>query len=316
MSALLSVRNISKSYRSGTGFNRGKPKNVLSRISFDLEKAQILAVVGESGSGKSTLARQLLMLEQPDSGEILLRGKPLHSEKRAHEKIRIIFQNPVAALNSHKRVHTQLEESLLNYTDFSRAERSERIQDCMQRVGLDADQAMRYPHMFSGGQRQRIAIARALMVNPEIIVADEAVSALDVSVQAQIINLILDLKQESGMSWVFITHDLSVVRVIADKVLVMYAGRIMESGSVKDIMEQPLHPYTQKLLQSVPRIGRSIEKDVGVNAATDDAAAPAVPFMGGGCVYLSRCSIAGPCCRKSEPPLIEIDGRLVSCCNI
>ncbi|MEA1890428.1 MAG: ABC transporter ATP-binding protein, partial [Pseudomonadota bacterium] len=199
---------------------------------------------------------------------------------------------------------------IINYTTLSRPERLDRIRHSLKRVGLDANQSSRYPHMFSGGQRQRIVIARALIVKPEIIVADEAVSALDVSVQAQILNLILDLKDEMAMSWIFITHDISVVNVIADRVMVLYAGRVMETGSAKDVLENPLHPYTRQLLQCVPKIGSSL-KIVSAESkyGTDVAVSSEVP----GCVYRNRCRLADSVCEESEPPMISSAGHSVAC---
>ena len=313
MQALLSVRKISKSYKENAGLLGGSEKKVLKEISFELESGQILAVVGESGSGKSTLARQIVMLEQPDSGEMFLLDKPLQTEATVHQKIRMIFQNPTASLNPHKRIYQLLEEPLINYTELSRSDRADRIYQSLKRVGLGADDSSRYPHMFSGGQRQRIAIARALIVDPEIIVADEIVSALDVSVQAQILNLIVDLKDEAGMSWLFITHDISVVNVIADRVMVLYAGKVMETGSVNDVLKNPLHPYTRKLLQCVPKLGAALK-----NFRDEEASypGPVAPFTESGCVYRSRCSLADRICEEAEPSMISSARHSVACFKV
>jgi dipeptide transport system ATP-binding protein len=310
MSALLSVREISKSYKENAGLFGSRKKMVLREIGFELESGEILAVVGESGSGKSTLARQIVMLEQPDSGEIFLHGKSLQSETTVHQKIRMIFQNPAASLNPHKRIYQLLEEPLINYTELPRSARADRIYQSLKRVGLGAEESSRYPHMFSGGQRQRIAIARALIVNPELMVADEVVSALDVSVQAQILNLILDLKDDVGMSWLFITHDISVVNVIADRVMVIYAGKIMEIGSVYEVLKNPLHPYTRKLLQCVPKLGAALK-----NLSIEKSASPGivVPLTESGCVYRSRCPLADQLCEQAEPSMISSASHSVAC---
>lgn len=222
----------------------------------------------------------------------------------------MIFQNPAASLDPRKRVYQLLEEPLINLMNLTGSKREELIYRTLDQVGLNRDQASRYPHMFSGGQRQRIAIARALIVNPRVIVSDEAVSALDVSVQAQILNLVMDLRDELGMSWLFITHDISVVNVIADRVLVMYAGRVMESGSVAEVLENPAHPYTQRLLQSVPGIG-----DPASVVAVEEivAADETLAIDGTGCAYRYRCLIADKHCAESEPPIISLAGRSVAC---
>jgi len=295
MPALLSVNCISKSYKENTGLFTGSEKNVLDDVSFELESSEILAVVGESGSGKSTLARQIVMLEQPDTGEVLFNGSSLQSVSSVHRHIRMIFQNPAASLNPHKRIFQQLEESLINYTNLSRSERVKRIGQSLEYVGLRMAQVSSFPHMFSGGQRQRIAIARALILKPEIIVADEAVSALDVSVQAQIINLILDLKDELGISWIFITHDISVVNIIADKIVVLYSGKIMETGDAKDVLANPLHPYTKKLLHSVLEMGAALKSDRNEAQSCADIT---FSLPNPGCVYRNKCPLADKVCEE------------------
>lgn len=310
MPVLLEAKNISKSYQGENRLFGGSSIKVLHAVSLQLQAGEILAIVGESGSGKSTLARQLVMLEQPDSGEVLLDGKPFQSVTAIHRQVRMIFQNPAASLDPRKRVYQLLEQPLLNLTGLSALEREELIYRTLDQVGLNRDQASRYPHMFSGGQRQRIAIARALILNPQVIVSDEAVSALDVSVQAQILNLVMDLRDQIGMSWLFITHDISVVNVIADRVLVLYAGRVMESGSVKEVLENPSHPYTQRLLQSVPGTGDS-DSLVAVEHMIPAAEAQAMEYTG--CAYRHRCLLADIQCVKSEPPMISLAGRSVAC---
>ncbi len=308
MTELLEARNISKSYRIKSGLFGTGVSSVLHDISFKLGTGQILAIVGESGSGKSTLARQVVMLERPDSGEMYLEGIPFASCSDLHQRVRMIFQNPIASLNPHKRVYQLLEEPLKNYKNLSRSERDDLIYRTLEQVGLSRDQAQLYPHMFSGGQRQRVAISRALVLQPQVIVADEAVSALDVSVQAQILNLMMDLRDQLGTSWFFITHDISVVNVIADRVMVLYAGRVMETGSVKQVLEAPAHPYTQKLLQSVPAAGNTktvINEDISyVGDAIKSASA---------CVYWNKCPLADSRCAESVPPMTSSGNRSVAC---
>jgi dipeptide transport system ATP-binding protein len=315
MSVLLEVKKISKSYSLKAGVLGSCTVRTLSDVSFELESGQILAVVGESGSGKSTLARQLVKLEQPEEGEIFLEGKSYADIPDLQKRTRMIFQNPAASLNPRKRVFQQLQEPLGNLTDISGSRQSDLIYDCLQRVGLSKSQAQFYPHMLSGGQRQRIAIARAIIVNPQVIVADEAVSALDVSVQGQILNLILDLRNDLGMSWLFISHDISVVKLIADTVLVLFAGRVMESGPANQVLESPLHPYTQKLLQSVPGQALSnleqgkndrVPADLGL-ISQDEL------VTGSACVYLTRCPIADNRCSKTLPPMATLGKRAVAC---
>jgi dipeptide transport system ATP-binding protein len=310
MTALLEAKNISKSYQLKPCLFGATATRILSDVSFELQSGQILAVVGESGSGKSTLARQVVMLEQPDSGEMSLDGKPFASAQDIHQRVRMIFQNPAASLNPRKRVYQLLEEPLKNYKKLSRSERDNLIYRTLEHVGLNRDQSSLYPHMFSGGQRQRVAIARALILNPEVIVADEAVSALDVSVQAQILNLVMDLRDELGMSWLFITHDISVVNAIADRVMVLYAGRVMEIGSVKDVLDIPAHPYTQKLLQCVPGSGDAEKASV---KEEEQAAGDSLALQGPACVYLNRCPIADSHCAESVPPMIRLNNRSVAC---
>ncbi len=315
MPALLEIKKISKSYPLKSGVFGSSTVQILSDISFVLESGQILAVVGESGSGKSTLARQLVNLEQPEQGGIFLQGKSYAAIPDLQKRTRMIFQNPAASLNPRKRVFQQLQEPLRNLTDVSALKQSDVIYDCLQRVGLSKSQAQLYPHMLSGGQRQRVAIARAIIVNPQVIVADEAVSALDVSIQGQILNLILDLREDMGMSWLFISHDISVVKLIADTVLVLFAGRVMEFGPAKQVLETPLHPYTQKLMQSVPDQELSnpvlidkelVSTDVGL-ISRDEA------VLDSACVYLARCSIADKRCHEIIPPMINLGQRSVAC---
>ena len=312
MSVLLEVKNISKSYRQQHGIIGSRKFRVLHDISFELARAEILAVVGESGSGKSTLARQVVGLEKPDCGDIFFNGRPVADVSDIHQSIRMIFQNPLASLNPRMRVFQLLEEPLLNYTDNSVSERKVKIEQVLQRVGLASEQASRYPHMFSGGQRQRLAIARALILQPEVIVADEAVSALDVSVQAQILNLVHKLKAEHGMAWLFIAHDINVVRAIADRVIVLYAGRVMETGSVSDVLQKPLHPYTRELLDCAP--GKvELAGNTDVRSSESDVDSDALQQ---GCVYRMRCPLADEQCAAAVPAMKTSADRSVACLHV
>jgi len=257
---LLYANDLCKHYRVGRGMlQESATVKALDGVSFELNRGKTLAVVGESGCGKSTMARQITMIETPSSGELVLAGLDLATAdteaiKAARRKVQIVFQDPFGSLNPRKKVGTIIEEPLTINTKLSRAERREKLQWMMDKVGLRPEHYSRYPHMFSGGQRQRIAIARALVMQPILAVADEPVSALDVSIQAQVLNLLMDLQEEFNLAYLFISHDLSVVEHIADEVMVMYLGRVVEQGAAETIFARPRHPYTQALLASTPQI--------------------------------------------------------------
>jgi len=259
-SQLLQVDDLAKHYPVSTGFLKPKALvRALDGVSFRLDGGKTLAVVGESGCGKTTLARQITMIETPTAGLMRLDGTDIASAsaqtlKTMRPQVQMVFQNPYASLNPRKRVGSILEEPLLINTPLPPAERGERARAMMARVGLRPEHYGRYPHMFSGGQRQRIAIARALMTNPKLVVADEPVSALDVSIQAQVLNLLMDLQQETGVAFIFVSHNLAVVEHIADEVLVMYLGRVVEQGPKRMIFDSPRHPYTRALLSATPRV--------------------------------------------------------------
>ena len=247
---LLEAKNLKQYYNVKSGVFKRQTKHVkaVDGVSFTLEKGKTLAVVGESGCGKSSLARMLTMIERPTAGELYFKGNNLlesdpKMDKLRRQKIQIVFQNPYASLNPRKKIGTILEEPLLINTDLSKSDRKAKVLAMMSKVGLKEEFYNRYPHMFSGGQRQRIAIARGLMLDPEIVVADEPVSALDVSVRAQVLNLMMDLQEELGLSYVFISHDLSVVEHIADDVMVMYLGRCVEQGDKNSIYDNPQQIY-------------------------------------------------------------------------
>lgn len=256
---MLEIRDVKRDYRVSQGlFKEDKIVHAVKGVSFKLDKGKTLAIVGESGCGKSTLARILTFIDEPTAGELLIDGqkvdlRPGHLTSDMRQKVQIVFQNPYGSLNPRQKIGDVLGEPLLINTKMSSAERRERATEMLIKVGLGPEHYNRYPHMFSGGQRQRIAIARALMLNPKLLVLDEPVSALDLSVQAQVLNLLADLQEEFGLTYVFISHDLSVVRYIADEVMVMYYGEAVEYGTRDAVFSDPQHEYTRTLFAATPR---------------------------------------------------------------
>lgn len=311
---VLVAEQLTKHYAVRRGmFGHGTIK-ALNGVSFSLERGKTLAVVGESGCGKSTLARQLTMIEPPTSGRLLVEGEDVAGADRAkiaqlRRRVQMVFQNPFASLNLRKTVEQTLAEPLQINAQLSAAERAGRVAHMMRTVGLRPEHAKRYPHMFSGGQRQRIAIARAMILEPRIVVADEPVSALDVSIQAQILNLFMDLQEQFKTSYVFISHNLSVVEHIADDVMVMYFGGVAELGEKKTIFAKPRHPYTRSLMSATPAI---FEADRRTQIKLQgEMPSPLNPPSG--CTFHQRCPYAIERCKVEEPKLREVDGRLVSC---
>jgi dipeptide transport system ATP-binding protein len=310
------ARELKQVYKISRGFlHPADHLQAVSGVSFTVQPGKTLAVVGESGCGKSTLARMVSLIETPTSGELSLGGVDVvkASPQQRHtlrRTVQLVFQNPFGSLNPRKKIGTILESPLEINTELDAKSRAEQARAMLALVGLRPEHFDRYPHMFSGGQRQRIAIARALMLKPALIVADEPVSALDVSIQAQVLNLLADLQQELGLAYLFISHDLGVVRHIAHDVLVMYLGHAVEQGEKKTIFAQPLHPYTQALLASTPGI-------VGTGAAkkrivlTGELPSPLSPP--GGCVFSTRCPHVVAQCHSERPPLRELSGRQVAC---
>lgn len=312
---ILSVRDLKKYYPVKTSlFGKVKQVKAVDGVSFQLEKGKTLAIVGESGCGKSSLARLLTMIEVPTSGEIDFKGEDLLKKDPAVQKLRrmniqIVFQNPYASLNPRKKIGKILEEPLIINTELTAPQRKEKVLAVMAKVGLKTEFYDRYPHMFSGGQRQRIAIARGLMLEPDILVADEPVSALDVSVRAQVLNLMMDLQQELGLSYVFISHDLSVVEHIADNVMVMYLGKCVESGTCAEIFEHPKHPYTQALLSATPRLHQNGEERIRLSG---ELPSPLDPPKG--CAFYARCRHAFDQCKNHQPQLKkEAGSHFVAC---
>jgi dipeptide transport system ATP-binding protein len=287
----------------------------VSGVSFSVQAGRTLAVVGESGCGKSTLARMVSLIESPTEGSLEIDGievsRSSESQKQTlRQKVQLVFQNPYGSLNPRKRIGQILEAPLEINTQFPAAQRAERARDMLAKVGLRPEHYDRYPHMFSGGQRQRIAIARALMLNPSLVVADEPVSALDVSIQAQVLNLLSDLQQELGLAYLFISHDLGVVRHISHDVLVMYLGHAMEQGDKDTLFAKPLHPYTQALLASTPGLAGSGQARQRI-VLTGELPSPLNPPKG--CVFSTRCPHAVQRCHQERPPLETLMGRKVAC---
>ncbi|MBB5702522.1 dipeptide transport system ATP-binding protein [Ochrobactrum daejeonense] len=276
---VLEARDIKRDYHVGGGlFGQGKVVHAVKGVSFKLEKGKTLAIVGESGCGKSTLARILTMIDPQTSGDLMVGGKGVNIARdgltaEMRQKVQIVFQNPYGSLNPRQKIGDVLAEPLLLNTKMSAEERRDKAMQMLLKVGLGREHFNRYPHMFSGGQRQRIAIARALMLNPKLLILDEPVSALDLSVQAQVLNLLADLQEEFGLTYVFISHDLSVVRYIADEVMVMYFGEVVEYGSRDDVFNNPQHDYTKKLFAATPRADvDAIRARVEARAAARQAA--------------------------------------------
>lgn len=312
---LLEAKNLAKHYPVSQGWLKPKAlARALDGVSFTLTPGRTLAVVGESGCGKSTLARQVTMIEAPTGGELWMGGVNITEAgkstlKRVRSHVQMVFQNPYASLNPRKKVSAMLEEPLVINTGLSQSERRDKAQAMMAKVGLRPEHYSRYPHMFSGGQRQRIAIARALMLDPKVIVADEPVSALDVSIQAQVLNLLMDLQQATGVSYLFISHNLSVVEHIADEVLVMYLGKMVEHGTKEQVFSKPMHPYTRALFASTPRIDPSQRQQKMM--LPGELPSPLAPPPG--CAFNNRCPHATDRCLQ-EVPLPELfEGRLVAC---
>jgi oligopeptide/dipeptide ABC transporter ATP-binding protein len=312
---LLSIDNVSKHFVLRRSL-LGTPTQVVRAVdgvSLAIAAGETLALVGESGCGKSTVGRLALRLIEPTSGTVRLAGRDLAALpgaelRRARAGAQLIFQDPYGSLNPRMTVGEMLSEPLLLHTDLSAADRRARVAALLATVGLAAEHGQRYPHEFSGGQRQRIAIARALAVEPGLIVCDEPVSALDVSIRSQILNLLQDLQQRLGLAYLFISHDLAVVRHIATRVAVMYLGRIVESGTSEDIFAEPRHPYTQALLAAVPLLSAERRRR---HILPGDPPSPVSPPPG--CHLHPRCRHAQDVCRRSRPELAGGSGHATAC---
>ncbi len=312
---ILRARNLTRYYSTKQGlFNPSATVKALNGASFNLRAGETLAIVGESGCGKSTLARVITMIEPATSGTLeiegneitLVSGKP-PALLRKH--VQIVFQNPYGSLNPRKTVADMLEEPLLLNTDLDATQRRAAADEMITKVGLRPEHADRYPHMFSGGQRQRIAVARSLMLRPKILILDEPVSALDLSIQAQILNLLSDLQDEFGLAYIFISHDLSVVRRIAKDIIVMYFGKQVEAGPAEEIFQSPKHPYTQALFSATPVADPKRRKQR--IRLTGEPPSPLEPPPG--CAFAPRCQHAQDNCRQVEPGLEKLGEVEVAC---
>ena len=315
---LLSVKDLKKHFPVEEGFFKSRKRVVhaVDGISFDLGKNEVLSLVGESGSGKSTTGRLILRLLEPTEGEIIFMGDDISNAGRRRMKelrrqMQIIFQDPYASLNPRMTVGEIVEEPLIVHKIGTKQERREEVASLLQKVGLNPEVMRRYPHEFSGGQRQRIGIARAIALKPGLIVADEPVSALDVSIQSQVINLLKDLQEENNMAYLFIAHDLNIVRIISDRVAVMYLGIIVEHAGVEELFKRPLHPYTQALLSAIP-VPDPSKKERKIILLEGDIPSPVdIPT---GCRFHTRCPKMIPKCKEIIPALDDFgNGHTAAC---
>jgi len=316
----LAIENLQKHYQTRSSFGESKRfVKAVDGVSFSVQRDKVFALVGESGCGKSTVARMILRLIDPTGGRVFFKGADVAALKgdglkAFRRSVQIVFQDPFASLNPRMRVIDALGEPFIIHKLFPKREIRDRVVSLLEQVGLGPEALMKYPHEFSGGQRQRICIARALTVSPELIVADEPLSALDVSIQAQILNLLQDIRRDSGITLVFISHDLNVVQYLSDEVGVMYLGRIVEMARTEALFASPHHPYTELLLRSVPKIKtvRS-EASVPMGLAGGQGEIPSPIDIPSGCPFHPRCAKRYEPCDKEVPALIEREGRWVAC---
>jgi oligopeptide/dipeptide ABC transporter ATP-binding protein len=312
---LIQIRDLKKYfYRKRIFSSDKKPIRAVDGISFSIQKGETLGLVGESGCGKTTVGKSILRLIEPTSGEIIFKdqnisllGREALRGLRPH--MQFIFQDPYESLNPRMKVGEIVGEGLEVHRIAQRKEKDRRVSELLEKVGLHPQDALRYAHEFSGGQRQRIGIARAISLNPELIVADEPVSALDVSIQAQILNLLMDLRDQMGLTYLFISHDLRIVKHISDRIVVMYMGKIVETGGGENLFQNPLHPYTQVLLRAIPKLDPSRRKE---EALLKEEHGPILPDRG--CLFQPRCPHHRERCQIEEPLLLEEEeGHLVAC---
>lgn len=324
MTSLLQTKELSKSFgRERSSFQRmgaalGLPQAkehrvyAVNDVSLSVASGEVVGLVGESGCGKSTVGRLIAGLLPPSAGEIAFDGHALvPSAVETHLNVQMVFQNPYASLNPRQRIDQVVSEAAVQHGLVSKKDASDFVSTLMKQVGLDPSYALRYPHQFSGGQRQRIAIARALALNPRFVVCDEAVSALDVSVQAQILNLFMDLRESQGLTYLFISHNLAVVEYIADRVAIMYLGRIVELADTRSVFARPNHPYTQALIADAPRLDRKVSEHRPISGELPSPLNPPT-----GCSFHPRCPHAMPRCSQERPPLEEIAPGHWSACHL
>ena len=311
---ILSIRGLTKNYELSSAFFRSKEVvHAVENVNLEIREGETLGIVGESGCGKSTLGRMIVRLEQPTDGTILFEGEDLAkvSKKKLRalrKRFQMIFQDPYASLNPRRQIG-QIVEEPMRIHGTAKAEREAIAKELLKRVGLDENAYEKYPHEFSGGQRQRVVIARALALNPRLVVADEPVSALDVWIQAQVLNIFKDLQKELNLTYIFIAHDLGVVRYVSDRIAVMYLGKIVELADADDLYESPAHPYSKALLSANPRMGAedTRERIILKGDIPNPINRPA------GCAFNPRCPKATDICRTDSPELMTIGTRLVAC---
>lgn len=313
---LIQVKNLKQYFDVNMGWFKNKPLKAVDDVSFNINKGETLGLVGESGCGKTTVGRTILHLYKPTSGEVIYNGNPIKTKadiKKFREKATMVFQDPYSSLNPRMTVSDIIGEPLDVHKLYeNKKEREEKILELMDHVGLNSEHAARYAHEFSGGQRQRIGIARSLAVNPDFIVCDEPVSALDVSIQAQVINMFDELQDKLGLTYLFIAHDLLVVRHISDRIAVMYIGKMVELADAETIYTRPLHPYSQSLLSAVPvpdpKIARANKRIVLKGDIPSPLNAPS------GCPFRTRCQYAKPICAEQVPEFQEVEkGHFIAC---
>ena len=314
---ILKIKDLKKYFsmgKEGIFSRKSMMIKAVDGINFFLNKGQTFGLVGESGCGKSTTGRSILKLYEVTDGEILFQGKNIHSfagkEKMQYRRdVQAVFQDPYGSLNPRMRIGEFIEEPMLVHGIFNSRDRKKRVAKLLGVVGLSSDHASRYPHEFSGGQRQRICIARALSLNPKLVILDEPVSALDVSIRAQVLNLLMDLQEEFGLTYLFISHDLSVIRHLCNRIAVMYLGTICELAPTKELFESPRHPYTQALLSAIPKLGRQKANHIKLKGEV-----PTPINLPSGCIFHGRCLYTNERCINEIPRLIRMDsGTKVAC---